>query len=200
MLVLAPDEPQRIASPYFSELVAVVNAAWADWMSSGYPAQMQHKRFRAAFVWNQLLTHAKRRFDGRQDVRVEVIKNWEGLLLHDSIFIRFKLGYDDLLSRNYPTQSALDFHDQELDLFGSGITRLELIYVLNDLGTEIQRIALIQRHKNSVAWAIDLLGKEDETQKVIDLPAVVRQGSPAERIIKPKSGNQNERLEPNSGS
>jgi hypothetical protein len=172
--------------PHFDDLVHVVQAAWKDWREASIASQMQHKRVRANYVWNQLIAHAKRRFDGHAVVRVETISRWDGLLVGDAIFIRMKKANRDLLSRNYPTQSALAFLDQTQDLFG-GVARLELVYLLDDSETSIERIVLMQRHRNSVAWMIDLFGEAPMLQNVIPLsepPAPT--GSVAQRIMKPK--------------
>lgn len=104
-------DAERVASPYFPDFIDVVRAAWKDWMTGNYAAQMQHKRVRANCVWNQLLAHAKRQFEGRPDIRVESMRDWDGVLIAEKVFVRMKKGTHDLLSRNYPTQAALAFHD-----------------------------------------------------------------------------------------
>jgi hypothetical protein len=195
------DEAERIIKPYFDDFAQVVKAAWKDWMAGAYASQMQHKRVRANCVWNQLLAHAKRRFEGKPSVRVETMKNWDGVLVDDKVFVRMTKGTQDLLSRNFPTQAALAFHDTMQDLFG-GIARLELLYVLDKAETEIERIVLVQRHKKSVAWFIDILGEEGAaTQSVMPLVPLQPEGSPADRMIKPKEGSKrNGNREPKRGS
>ena len=200
MTFIHRDEADRIVRPYFDDLTFVMHTAWGDWRTGGLAHQLQHKRVRANYVWNQLLSHAKRRFDARESVRVETLRNWDGVLIDDRVFIRMKKGSHELLSRNYPTQAALAFHDQVQDLFG-GIARLELLYILDDAETEIERIVLIQRHKKSVAWSIDLLGEVFDVQNVIAFVPTPIAGSPADRMIKPKEGNlEGEHWKPQSGS
>jgi len=106
-----------------------------------------------------------------------------------------------LLSRNYPTQSALAFVDQTRDMFG-GIARLELVYLLDDSETSIERVVLMQRHKNSVAWMIDLLGQDPMAQNVIPFaepPSTPDVGSVAKRIIKPKLKIQDDEQDVSNG-
>ena len=188
MPFIAQEEADCLVRPFFADFEHVVMAAWQDWRDGTLAPQMQHKRVRANFVWNQLIAHAKRRFDGREGICVETVKDWDGVLVHDKVFVRMKKGTNRLLSRNYPTQSALSFHDQIQDLFG-GIARLELLYILNDAETDVERITLIQRHRKSVAWAIDLLALHHQQQNVIPLipeQPLLDQGSVADRIIKSK--------------
>ncbi len=188
MPFLTTSQADVMLRPFYQDLEKVVYSAWADWRSNQLAPQMQHKRVRANIVWNQLIAHAKRQFDGRSDVRVETVKDWDGVLVKDSIFIRMKKGNERLLSRNYPTQSALAFHDQIQDLFG-GIYRLELLYILDVSETEIERIVLIQRHKKSVVWCIELNdtnGLADNVLPLIPQAPDLLGGTVADRIVKPK--------------
>jgi hypothetical protein len=188
MPFLSLEQADVLLRPFYDNFEQIVRSSWKDWRSSTVAPQMQHKRVRANYVWNQLIANAKRQFDGCDAVRVETIRNWDGVLVQDSIFIRMKKGTDRLLSRNYPTQAAMAFHDQIQDLFG-GIARLELLYILNSAETDIERIVLIQRHKKHVTWVIDLLKPATEMNNVLPLipqdPAP-QAGSVADRLIKPK--------------
>lgn len=188
MPFLSLEQADALLRPFYADFEQTVRSAWQDWRSSTVAPQMQHKRVRANYVWNQLIAHAKRQFDGHAEVRVDTIKNWDGVLVSDSVFIRMKKGTDRLLSRNYPTQAAMAFHDQIQDLFG-GIARLELLYILNSAETDIERIVLIQRHKQHVTWVIDLLEPAAGMDNVLPLiphdPAP-HSGSVADRLIKPK--------------
>lgn len=189
MPFLTVQQADVMLRPFFQDLGKVVHSAWGDWRANQVAPQMQHKRVRANIVWNQLIAHARRQFDGRTDVRVEVIKDWNGVLIKDSIFIRMKKGSEKLYSRNYPTQSALAFHDQIQDLFG-GIYRLELLYILDRSEMEIDRIVLIQRHKQSVVWCIELDDKNGLANNVLPLlpqgPIPMGTTTVADRILKPK--------------
>lgn len=185
----------------FADFISIVQSAWTDWMGGGYAHQMQHKRVRAGCVWNQLISNAKRTFEGRQNVRVETLRNWDGVLINNRVFVRMKKGDYRLLSRNYPTQAALDFHDPQKDLF-DGIIRLELLYVLNKLETAVERIVLVQRHRSQIAWSIDLLDQADGTnQNVLPLAPIQPVDGAAGRMIKPKDEKERDRKrEPRSAS
>lgn len=185
----------------FADFISIVQSSWKDWMAGSYAHQMQHKRVRAGCVWNQLIANAKRAFEGRQDVRVETLRNWDGVLINNRIFVRMKKGDYKLLSRNYPTQAALDFHDPQKDLFG-GIARLELLYVLNKLETTVERIVLVQRHRSKIAWVIDLLDQADSgDQNVLPLVPIQPTDDAAGRMIKPKEEKKRDhKREPRSAS
>jgi hypothetical protein len=194
MPVITQEVAESAVRQYADDFIYIVQTAWSDWRRAAIAPQMQHKRVRANYVWNQLLSGAKRRFDGREGIRVETLAPWDGVLVGNGIFIRMKKADKRLLSRNYPTKSALAFLDQTRDMFG-GVARLELVYLLDDSETEIERIVLIQRHKQSVVWMIDFLGADPMQQNVIpfaeplsDKPA----GTVADRIIKPKRNSKDD--------
>lgn len=176
-----------VLKPYFGEFVALVQDAHKDWKESSFAASMQDPKVRATVVWNQFLARAKATFESSDVVRVDNKKHWQGLMIGASFFVRMKKGTKQLLSRNYPTQAALDFNDASVDLF-EGVVRLELIYTLDGLESSVDRIVIAQRHRNKVLWAIDLLNSaEDQGQTVIPLPkSPAGGGTPAQRIIKPK--------------
>lgn len=187
--------------PLFIDFVSILQASWADWLRGSFAHQMQHKRVRANCVWNQWIANAKRVFEGRQNVRVETLKSWNGVLVNNRIFVRMKKGDRQLLSRNYPTQAALDFNDPQKDLF-KGVARLELLYVLNKAETAIDRIVLVQRHKSKVAWEIELLDQANAAdQTALTLAPTQPSGSAAGRMIKPKNGEKRDgKREPRNGS
>jgi len=128
------------------------------------------------------------------------VPHYTGLLVGRDLFIRMKKADKKLLSRNYPTANALAFVDQDRDLFG-GLARLELVYQLNDVGTAIERIVLLQRHKQSVVWMIDLLGAAPMAQNVLPFaPEPTGDGTPvAKRIVKPKRKSDREKKDVSTG-
>jgi hypothetical protein len=176
-----------VLKPYFNDFVALVHDSHKDWTESSFAASMQDPKVRATLVWNQFLARAKATFEQSDVVRVENKKHWQGLMIGTSFFVRMKKGTKQLLSRNYPTQAALDFNDASVDLF-EGVVRLELIYTLDNLESGVDRIVIAQRHRNKILWAIDLLDNaEDHGQTVINMPQAPAGGqTPADRIIKPK--------------
>lgn len=176
-----------VLRPMFGDLVSLVQRAHRDWMQGPFARTMQDPKVRANVIWNQFLYYAKAHFEGSKLVRVENKAHCQGLLVGSSFFVRMKKGTDQLLSRNYPTQAALDFNDASVDLF-DGVARLELIYTLDELGTAIDKVVIAQRHRSKVLWAIDLLGgAEDHGQTVIPLPvSPMDGGTPAQRVLKPK--------------
>jgi hypothetical protein len=190
MPIVSKSFAESAVQPYFTDLAEIVNNAWTDWRNNELASMMQNKRLRADVVWNQMIVHAKRRFEGMEGIKVDTCSSCRGLIVRDDIFVRFKKADYKLKSRNYPTRTARAFIDQtEDDMFG-GIVRLELVYVLDDLETTIDRIALVQRHNKSIVWVLDLAGEEPMLQNLIPFapaPTPIPSGTVASRVIKPKT-------------
>jgi hypothetical protein len=200
MPIITQDAAEQAIGPFADQLVEVVQTAFSDWLKNPYAAQMQSTSFRAHAVSNQMLANAKRIFDAVEGIRVDSVPHYTGLLVGRDIFIRMKKAGQRMLSRNYPTKSALAFIDQSQELFG-GLVRLELVYQLNNAGTAMERIVLMQRHKSLVVWMMDLYGAAPMEQNV--LPFAPQQddgaGSVAQRIIKPKRKSNREKQDVSTG-
>lgn len=178
------DASEIFGSHHAALLRRCIHLAWQDWSTSPYGAQMQTKSFRAQFMSNQIIYWAKQETEGLSDVRVDTIHGNLGLVVQNRVFVRPKYARMNFRSSNFPTKSAIAFHDQSVDLFG-GIARLEVIYTLNALGTAIQDICLTQRHQNKIMWLLPLLGDTELTQSnLVPMSVQERSGTAADRIIK----------------
>lgn len=199
MPMITQEEAEHAVRPFAEQCVAVIRSAFDDWLQGPYTHQMQRKSLRASIISNQMLANARRVFDNVPGVRVDDVPGYTGLLVGDNIFIRMKKADENLMSRNYPTKSALAYIDQSKDMFG-GLVRLELVYQLGAYGTKIERIALLQRHKCSVVWHIDLLDSGAAMQEVLPFaqpPAP--EGSAAQRMLKPKRKSKKEEKDVSTG-
>lgn len=187
MIVMNSTAAEAALQPYFQVINRVVDGAWKDWRDNPLAPQMQHKRVRATCVWNQLIARSRREFADDPTVRVTTMKEWEGLLFNDRIFVRFKKAPRDLISRNYPTKHALAYNDLKQDLF-DGVSRLDLVYVLDASETLIDRICIVQRDGDQVVWRLDVKGVAgDEAQNVLPFAPVAPSGTPvADRVLKSK--------------
>ena len=105
-------------------------------------------------------------------------------------FIRCKKANRQLLSSNYPTQHAMDFHDPQVDMFG-GVSRLELVYVIDKEEICIEKVALVKRIKDLVIWSHDFsvhpIQLEDYRHQEDQIPET--HGEVAKRVLIPKRAN-----------
>lgn len=91
---------------------------------------------------------------GLQDdagVRIGSHYDTRSFIFDDSVLCCFKKGDVAWFSRNYPTQLALAFHEHREDLFGHlGLTRVEVVHVLNRHQTGVESVAVVARNRRRV--------------------------------------------------
>jgi hypothetical protein len=175
---------QSVLEPFHSTLAGIVSGAWAKWRSTQSQLQPASSRTRACVVWDAMVERALDAFEN--DPRVVVVSRFQThyFLINDSIVLRFKKGDEAGLSRNYPTQEALSFHEPDNDLFGSP-AKVEVVYILDSTESEIAQILVVARHGNQVLWTYEL--SETPAVNVVDLP--VEQPAPqrdSRRIVRLK--------------
>lgn len=79
---------------------------------------------------------------------------------NEKTFFRIKKGDEKGFTCNYPTQTALGFHDMTSDMFGLA-NRLEVTYVLSPDESEITDIAVVHRNGNKVDFRFSLLSRHN---------------------------------------
>ena len=85
-------------------------------------------------------------------------------LIRDTVLFRFKKADGTGRSSNVTTQLALAFHDHDQDLFGlPEVQRVEVVYKLNRLETQIVDICVVARNGDQIAWEYSLLGAGEAT-------------------------------------
>jgi predicted HicB family RNase H-like nuclease len=149
---------------------------------------MQHKRVRANLVWNDYFFEMIKELSTgeHKGIRLAKIPYNQGFAVNDKFFIKFKKADSNFLSSNLQTQSAMKYHDPEIDMFG-GEVRLELLYVLDDDGINIDKIAIVQRKDKFVAWAIDIEGDNiAEIPQTFEPSTTETAKTVAKKVIKPR--------------
>ena len=188
MSLITKEEALEVLEPYFPLFRRAINAAWKAWITGPVAPRMQHKRVRANVVWNDYFFEMISEISNEKykGIRFAKIPYNQGFVVDGRYFIKFKKADSNFLSSNLPTQSALKYHDPEIDMFG-GEVRLELIYVLDKDGISINEIAIIQRKDKFVAWAINVSGENVvEIGGIQDDMSNITSESVAKKVIKPR--------------
>ena len=172
--------------------MAAVLGAWDDWLASPHLGIWRCKRSRANFVWEQIIERAHLAFDGSRSVRIIDGQETFKFLVEGRVLFRFKKGDEAGLTANFPTQLALAFHDHDQDLLGlPKVHRVEVVYQLNRLETEIVDIIVVARHEDVVIWAYSLL---DSAEGVVPLPMPAPDGEtpalPTRRLVRPRGTSE----------
>ncbi len=191
-----PVPPKEAIQPILDNLhepiVAAVFGAWDDWISSPYLGVWRCKRSRANFVWEQIIDRAL--FAFAEEPNIQVIDGQETFkfLIKDSVLFRFKKGDEAGVTANIPTQIALAFYDHEQNLFGlPEVYRIEVVYQLNMLETEVVDVIVVARDGNAIAWSYSLL---DSGEGVVPLPMPAPSeeppAKPAVRLVRRRDASE----------
>lgn len=180
------EEVRSAFDPVRELVVEAVLGGWKDWRVSPQLGVWRCKRSRANFVWEQIIDRAHMAFDSVARVRIVDGQETFKFLVDDRVLFRFKKGDEAGLSANVPTQIAIAFHDHEQNLFGlPEVHRVDVVYQLNQLETDIADILVVARDGERVAWTYSLL---DYGEGVVPLPPtqLPEPTKPAVRVIRPR--------------
>ena len=168
-----------------ASVVSAVHDAWKDWLTSEFNGVWRCKRSRANFVWEQIIERANSVL--LEHGAVHVIDGHETMkfLVRDTVLFRFKKADETGRSSNVATQMALAFHDHDQNLFDlPEVQRVEVVYKLNRLETQIDDICVVARMGDQIAWEYSLL---DAGEAVVPLPLPdPKPERPAASIVKLK--------------
>ena len=167
------------------QVVSAIREAWEDWLASDFNGVWRCKRSRANFVWEQIIERANNALLDHDAVHVIDGHETMKFLVRDIVLFRFKKADETGRSSNVATQLALAFHDHEQDLFGlPEVQRVEVVYKLNRLETQIDDICVVARNGDQIAWEYSLL---DVGEAAIPLPLPeAKPERPAASIVKLK--------------
>jgi len=157
-----PDQAtvESALDPYHSTIREIVLSAWGDWLRNPDASLYQFNRTRACIVWEHMVRRAQEAFLDDPSVQCVEKHNTCHFFIDNSILLRFKKADERGLSCNYPTSLALDFHDPEAALPGfPEVSRVEVIYIVNELGTGVDSVQVVARNGSRVAWSYDIPGQ-----------------------------------------
>ncbi len=172
------DIVEPIIDKHRKTIVGAVLGAWKSWFESPHNGVWRCKRSRANFVWEEIVDRLHLAFEQLPDVRITRQNETFTFLLDELVLLRIKKGNAKGLSANVSTQLAFAFHDHGQDLPGlPEVQRVEIIYQLNHLETEIADVLVVGRNKQVMLWPPYSLLKSDEV--VEHLPIPVSKDEPA---------------------
>jgi hypothetical protein len=184
------EDVQRVLEPYHDALHACVIAAWKRWKEDFAPRlQLPYPRCRANVIYDLMIEEARKRFSGLPEVAiVEGVQR--ALLSVGDLLLRFKKVDDQLHTRNYPTQGALQY-DAQLRLPGVPRgTRVTIGYRVDEFRQQLSAIFVILAAGRRVLGAYELLPNEGLSfaptplpmAPIVPFPAVAAGGRISRRI------------------
>lgn len=154
------DDIRLTLEPFHDELHACVAAAWRRWKDEFAPRlQLPYLRCRANVIYDLMIEEARKRFSGSPDVTI-VEDVQRALLVIGDLLLRFKKVDDQLHTRNYPTQGALQF-DGQLRLPGIPRgTRVTVGYRIDELQQKLSAVLIVLAVGGRVQGAYEILPDE----------------------------------------
>jgi hypothetical protein len=129
-------------------------------------------RTRACLVHDFIVQRAIAASDGDANVRVIRRDETAKFVIANQVLLRFKKADDRGLGSNIPTQASMDFIEQQQELPGiPNVHKVEVVYMLNRLQTQIDRIVVVARDGNERLW--DYVVTPAMTADVVSLPFAV---------------------------
>nr|WP_181375209.1 hypothetical protein [Polaromonas sp. H1N]AWD72194.1 hypothetical protein pH1NP1_p017 [Polaromonas sp. H1N] len=155
---------------YEAKLSEAVAGAWADWKALGLGGQLQFPgRSRACLVYDFFVKRAITAFSDDASVYVVLRDETAKFVFCNQTVLRFKKANDNGLGSNIQTQATLNFVDQQQNLFGlPDLHKVELVYRLNRLQTQIDEIVIAARDGNMCLWSYMLT--PEMTAEIVPLP------------------------------
>lgn len=163
--MLKEEDVKRLMEPIAHDLTTFIYKAWSKIHASDLNF---NSRSRASLMWDEILAQAKvtwadlDRIANIEEKPSQTAHYW----LNENTFFRVKKADEKGYTSNYPTQTALEYHSPQSELFDRA-NKLEVTYVLTPDETEISDINVVQR----VGKKIDFIFSLREEVVVEKLPA-----------------------------
>ena len=152
-------EVKRILSVFEPIILNVVCGAWDDWMRSPHRAQIRYPRTRACLMHDFMVKRAIEAFDEIPDVRIIHQDETAKFLFKQELLIRLKKGSANYLGSNIKTQAVLNFINPQMIIPGlPDIQKVDVVYILNDIETKIDCVAVTARNNGTRLWTYYIEG------------------------------------------
>ena len=168
---------RAILAKYETTIFQIVGGAWDEWRALQLGGRLQFlARSRACLVYDFIVQRAIAAFADDPTVRVLSGDETAKFVFSDTVVARFKKANGNGLGSNISTQATLGFVDQEQELPGlPNVYKVEVVYVLNRLQTQVDQVVVAARHGNACLWNYVLI--PDTTAEIIPLQLVAPQDS-----------------------
>jgi hypothetical protein len=172
-MIEAEEEVVRsVLAPYETRLFQAFHGAWDDWKALELGGRLLFPaRSRACIVHDFIVQRASTAFSGDPAVRVILRDETAKFVFVDQVLLRFKKADDSGLGSNIETQAILNFVEQQQELPGiPNVHKVEAVYILNKLSTQIERVVMVARDGDVRLW--DYVIAPATTADIVMLPLV----------------------------
>lgn len=182
------DDVKPVLEPYADIIISIIRRAWADWLESGYVPTWEFARARANFISAQMAFYARQAFEDEPGIYIVEKDETLKFLADGRVLFRLKKGDEAGLTANIPTQQVLAYHDHDQNMFGMlEVQRVDAVYILNTLETDIQDILVVARDGKHLAWTYSLLDGAEGVE-ALPLPQTSPpDAAPGRRLVRAKA-------------
>ncbi len=157
MAIAVETDVRNVLLEFEETILDAVYGAWRDWLASPHRAQIRFRRTRANLVHDFMVHRAVAAFDAHPDVHVIHQDETAKFLLKQKVLMRLKKGDANSLGSNIETQAVLAFTDPQMTIPGlPDVQKVDVVYVLNDLQTAVDRIAVTARDNDVRLWSYEI--------------------------------------------
>ncbi len=176
------DIVRSVLAPYETKLFQAVHGAWEDWKTLGLAGRLLFLgRSRACLVHDFMVQRAIAAFTGDAVVRTIRRDETAKFVFAGQVALRFKKADDNGLGSNIETEATLDFVEQQQELPGiPNVHKIEVVYILNKLRTQIERVVVVARDGDVRLW--NYLIAPVTTAEIVPLPVAKPQPERGARI------------------
>jgi hypothetical protein len=193
------DIVREVLRPYEEAIFKLIHGAWDDWRSLSLGGRLLFPaRARACLVHDFMVQRAVAAWTDDSAIRIVRQDETAKFVVSNRVLLRFKKADDRGLGSNIPTQASLSFVDQEQELPGiPDAHKVEIVYVLNGLQTQIGRVVVVARDGDERLW--DYAIAPAQTAEIISLPIAPSAETPRGARIKVRTGGPDADKKKDSG-
>lgn len=171
------NEVKKVLEPIQYEIENIVTKAWQDYRD--LTDSVIFKRTRANIVWDRMVSRALKWSEEEPLTRTIIKNNTVCFVIDNKLLFRFKKGDSLGYSNNVQTKLALAYHDPQKVLPGISSThRVDVVYMLNPLETEVEDICVVSRTHNVVNYIFSIKGSNS-----VEVPKIQPQYSTSKASI-----------------
>ena len=183
MAVAIESDVRQMLDEFEPTILDAVHSAWSDWLASPHRSQIRFRRTRANLVHDFMVHKAVAAFDSQPDVHIIHQDETAKFLFKRQILVRLKKGDANCLGSNIETQAVLAFTDPQLTIPGlPDVQKIDIVYVLNDLETAIERVAVTARDNNTRLWTYDIADRRGAPVLPLPQPSAPIDGAKVVRL------------------
>ncbi|MBL4645398.1 MAG: hypothetical protein COA52_07455 [Hyphomicrobiales bacterium] len=196
-MTITKEKAQDIWSPHHDRIIRVIESAWAEYIAlkqcrleNGF-APLLYSRTKSNDIFDAIARYAFEEFgsDEKFMLRTEA-QTFK--IFHSNCCIRFKKSGTNLLGNNIPTQAAMAFAeaDGQLPNMPPNTAKLEIVWVANDIFTELESIHILARDGDTLLWEYPI-DRADDKEIVINIPtSPTDPDDDFDGLIKPKRDSE----------